>query len=111
MSDLVLTPENRFEKLAEWFEGQPGISREGRGFGAGALKIQGKIFAMLSRERLVVKLPGPRVAALVAAGEGEPFDPRRDGRLMKEWLSLAETSGLDWQALASEALEFVSAQK
>ncbi len=108
-----LAPEERYERLVEWFLSLPdtGISQEGKGFGASALKFNGKIFAMLAGGRLVVKLPKPRVAALVADGEGEQFDPRKDGRLMKEWLSLNPASPLDWQALAVEAREFIASKK
>jgi len=77
-----------------------------RGFGSNGLKVRGKIFAMLVRGRLVVKLPRRRVDAIVTGGGGERFDPRRDGRLMREWLVLAPASQLDWLALAREALAF-----
>src|SRR5262249_37601353 len=61
-----------------------------RKFGSRALKIDGKIFAMLSHGRFVVKLPAARVDALVAAGDGVYFDPGH-GRKMKQWLSLTST--------------------
>jgi len=80
-------------------------SETSRGFGADALKVDGRIFAMLTRDRLVVKLPRARVEELVAAGRGERFDPGH-GRLMKEWLHLSEADGDDWEALAREALVF-----
>lgn len=80
-----------------------------RGFGSAALQVRGKIFAMLAGGTLVVKLPRQRVDALVAAGTGARFDPRHDGRLMKEWLSVDPASDLDWLALAQEAREFVAA--
>src|SRR5260221_12598477 len=51
-----------------------------------------KIFAMLVKGKLVVKLPKPRVDALDAPGVGERFDPRDDGGLIKEWLSVDPTS-------------------
>jgi|SRR5882672_10484600 len=75
-------------------------------FGSDALKIGGKIFAMVSHDRLVVKLPRARVDELVAAGDGEPFDPGH-GRVMKEWLSLDPSSELEWLPLAKEAMSFV----
>jgi hypothetical protein len=79
-----------------------------RGFGAGALKTNDRIFAMLaSGERFVVKLPRPRVDALVKAGEGERYDPRHDGRLMREWLVVGSHDEARWLALAKEALRFV----
>ena len=89
-----------------------------RGFGSGAGYPRagvagGKIFAMLSGGRLVVKLSRQRVDALIASGDGQRFDPRRDGRPMKEWLSLEPASEEDWLPLATPvrgypALAFVS---
>jgi hypothetical protein len=107
-----VTPDERYESLVEAFTAGSGATWEPpdpvgrRSFGTGALKVDGRIFAMLSRGHLVVKLPRRRVDALVAAGEGQRFDPGH-GRLMKEWLSLDPLSVLEWQPLAAEALEFV----
>ena len=67
-----------------------------RAFGSTSLKTDGKIFAMLVKDRLVVKLPAARVQALVDDGAGERFDPGH-GRIQKEWLSVA---GLDADAMA-----------
>ena len=81
-------------------------------FGSNGLRINGRIFAMLSSEnRLVVKLPGERVAALVASGDGVQFDPRHDGRLMKEWLVLKPSSKIEWLELAKEAMAFTASSK
>lgn len=110
MSPSRTTPEARYAALCEAFAGDPRISTEGRGFGSDALKVSGRIFAMLVRDRLVVKLPRGRVDALVASGEGQRFDPGH-GRLMKEWLSLDPTSDQGWEPLAREALAFVSAKR
>lgn len=80
-----------------------------RGFGANALKVNKKIFAMLaSDDRFVIKLPRARVDALVAAGVGERFDPRRRGKVMKEWLVVGPGREARWLPLAKEAMEFVS---
>jgi hypothetical protein len=77
----------------------------GRGFGRGSLRYHGKIFAMLVRGRLVLKLPAARVTALIAAGDGVAFDANK-GTPMREWLSLDPASPRDWRELATEALEF-----
>lgn len=74
-----------------------------KGFGSGTLKINGRIFAMLSRDKLVVKLPRRRVDELVAAGLGDRYDPGH-GRVQKEWLSVVTE---DWEPLAREALAYV----
>ena len=79
--------------------------RGGGGFGRSALRYRGKIFVMLVRGRLVLKLPERRVADLVGAGLGVPFDANK-GTPMREWLSLDPAADLDWHALAVEALDF-----
>lgn len=67
-----------------------------------------KIFAMLGRDgELVVKLPKERVDELVASGAGARFDPRHDGRLMKEWVTVPATRRRAWESLVAEALAFV----
>jgi hypothetical protein len=111
MARQVMTPQERYAALVEAFLGDHDVEQSGRGFGADALKMHGKIFAMLAGGRLVVKLPRQRVDALVASGEGERFDPRRDGRLMREWLALAPTSEIDWLTLAREAKTFVASAR
>ncbi|HXT37701.1 MAG TPA: TfoX/Sxy family protein [Chloroflexota bacterium] len=79
-------------------------------FGSTELKVKGKIFAMLNKGRLVVKIPRARVDALIAAGQGERFDPRHDGRLMKEWIVIEPTAREEWLPLAREAMEFVASK-
>lgn len=109
MEQPLITPEARYEALVKEFatvlDTQPG---PGRGFGSSELKVHSKIFAMLVKDRLVVKLPKSRVDELVAAGQGERFDPRRNGKPMKEWVCVETTFEGGWSALAREALDFVT---
>jgi hypothetical protein len=77
-----------------------------RAFGATSLKANGKIMAMLVRDRLVVKLPRKRVDELVQAGKGEHFDPGH-GRIQREWLAVNSQDSDEWLALAREAEAFV----
>lgn len=117
MNHPPITPEERFATIVGELLSHPGVTpptdgtQAKKSFGSSGLKIHDKIFAMLVRDRLVVKLPKSRVDALVASGDGERFDPRRDGRLMKEWLVVDPASALDWLPLAREAMEFVGAKK
>ena len=74
-------------------------------FGSNALKVHGRIFAMLVRGALVVKLPRARVAELIEAGRGTPFDAGK-GKAMKEWLTIGAPVG-DWLVLSKEARAFV----
>src|SRR4029077_12873595 len=51
------SPEQRYAAVVEALHGAPGVTvNAGRGFGSGALKVEGKIFAMLSsKAQFVVK--------------------------------------------------------
>jgi hypothetical protein len=102
-----MTPEDRFEELVGALIRYDGVSPPagGRRFGAHALRLHGRIFAMLVRDRLVVKLPRARVDELVAAGAGVRFDANK-GTPMKEWLTLHPDATLSWPELALEALAF-----
>ncbi|HYH92148.1 MAG TPA: hypothetical protein VD763_03230, partial [Candidatus Saccharimonadales bacterium] len=67
----------------------------------------GKIFAMLVRDHLVVKLPADRVVELVSAGEGRPFDPGH-GRIQREWLEVTADDESRWLELAVDSEGFVA---
>jgi hypothetical protein len=103
-----MTPQERYQDLADELAAAEGIEPPGagRGFGRDALRYHGKIFAMLVRGQLVVKLPRGRVDELVAAGHGVRFDAGQ-GTAMKEWLSLSPDSALSWSPLVRQALDFV----
>jgi hypothetical protein len=101
-------PEAAFAELANHLLPEPDVS-EGRIFASNGLKAHGRIFAMLSRERLVVKLPAERCTALVAGGAGVPFES--GGRRMREWVTLTDAPDAGaWLALAQEALAFAREQ-
>jgi hypothetical protein len=102
-----LTPQDRYLDLVDELSGEQGVEPPpgGRGFGRGALRYRRKIFAMLVRGQLVLKLPRPRVDELVGAGHGVRFDANK-GTPMTEWFALAPDSALPWLPLASEALAF-----
>jgi hypothetical protein len=107
-----MTPaEERFDDLVSELLGLPGVTPPGgSGFGRSALRVHNKMFAMLVRGQLVVKLPKERVDALVDAREGDNFDANK-GTPMKEWFALSPESALDWTPLAREALAFVGGQQ
>jgi hypothetical protein len=108
-----MSAESKYAGLVEEFGRRPMVTHvaDGGGFGSrGQLKIAGRIFAMLVRGELVLKLPRQRVDELVAAGHGRCFDAGK-GRPMREWFVLSPTSRRPWLPLAQEAFEFVKEAK
>jgi hypothetical protein len=94
------------ELAAEWLR-QPGVSL-GRSLRNETLTVHGKIFAFLKDERLVVKLPAARAAALLADGTAAPFES--GGRRMKEWVAVpAAADPARRRELMGEANGYVSA--
>lgn len=101
----MTSPAERFGALASVLLDEPGVTlSESRGFARDSLMAGGKLFAAVRGEVLLLKLPVERVAALIASGEGAPFDANK-GKPMKEWVLANMTA--DWLTLAREAAAFV----
>jgi hypothetical protein len=96
-----------FEALCEEYASVSGVTvpQGGSGFGSNAIKINKSIFTMLVDDRVVVKLPASRVAELISAGDGVPFDAGK-GKPMKEWVSLAVDDAA-CRELVAEAMAYV----
>lgn len=113
----LITPGERYAKIVKTLLANPGVTelsdktQPKKKFGSSwELRINNKIFAMLTRSRFVVKLSKERVDTIVASGEGKRFDAGR-GRIMKEWLILEPTSREEWLPLAEEAMKFVASKR
>jgi len=111
MADGERSIEERFTDVVEALADEPGVTYGQPGakktFGHSALKVNDKIFAMISSAgHFVVKLPKGRVDALEATGAGKRFEAGK-GSPMKEWLVVDPEPGPDWLQLAREALSFV----
>jgi len=76
-------------------------------FGSTGLKINGKVFAVLYKGRLVLKLSKERVETLVESGQGNYFDPGH-GRVSKGWVSVKPEAKANWLGMAKEAKDFVA---
>jgi hypothetical protein len=110
----VASPEREFTKVVRVLTRIPTVSQPigKKGFGSSGLYVGGKLFAFLSyKKQLILKLPSERVDELVTRGEGTRFDPRRDGKGMKEWFVLKPSSRMRWLPLAKEALKFLALSK
>ena len=101
-----------YAALARRFVDHPGVTlpADERGkFGSNALKVDGKIFGMLVRGALAVKLSPEEVEAATRAGRGEPLAMGRS-RVMKGWLVVKEPSQR-WYAIAERARAFVAGER
>jgi len=104
--DRALDP--RLRAIAAALRDEPRVTI-GKVFSSVGLRVNGKIFVMVVRGNVVMKLPRARVAQLVADNAGQPFEPA-PGRSMKEWITLtAGDSSL--RKLGREAFNFVAAGK
>ena len=100
------SPESLFDAVVERYAHDARVTG-GTGFGSSpGRRVDGRIFAMVSRGRLVLKLPAGRVAELIESGGGESYDAGK-GRPMKEWVSLDPKHQDGWLELATEARAFV----
>ncbi|HEU4831119.1 MAG TPA: hypothetical protein VFU18_00270 [Actinomycetota bacterium] len=103
---MVRTPEQLWEPIARDQLAKRGVTG-GTGFGTNeGLRVSGKIFAMLVRGELVVKLPRDRVDELIDAGAARRFDAGK-GRPMREWASVPASASRRWRGLVEEARTFV----
>jgi hypothetical protein len=106
--DAVPTPQARYDALVERELQQPEVSF-GRMMSGQVLSVRGKIYAMLVRGQLVVKIPAPHAAALIEAGSAVAFQPRT-GRRMREWVAVdppaLDAGDGDWPELVDEARRY-----
>jgi hypothetical protein len=106
-SDDEQKAESHFAAAVERFSGDPRVTG-GTGFGSSpGRRVDGRIFAMLVREELVLKLPKQQVVELVETGIATWFDAGK-GRPMREWASIGIAQADAWPMLVTEAYEFVA---
>jgi len=75
-------------------------------FGFDCLRVGGKVFAKVDKDRLVMKLPASRIAELDSAGLVAPYGRERGA--MKAWVVADVSDARLAAAMAEEALGFVS---
>lgn len=89
--------------------GETWVPSDSAKFGANALRVDGKIYAALTRRRhLLLKLAPARVAELLAGGRAQPMES--GGRVMRGWITLAPDEAELWIPLSNEARTFVATE-
>lgn len=101
-----MTNQDLYDRItARWLE-RPGITTKKMFASIGLAAANGKVFAMLCRDELVVKIPAHRVDQLEAEGAGTRFHSGPN-RPMREWATVAAPDPAMWEALVDEAHDFV----
>ena len=103
-----------FDRIAaNHLRSRPGVTLE-RVFHNEGLKVHKKLYAFVSQERLVVKVPATTASRLSGEGLARPFEPRT-GRKMKEWITLdppaTATDERRCQRLAGDAYRYVATHR
>lgn len=104
-----MTAQELYDELTDDLLYDPLVGRSTM-MGYPCVRYAGRFFASYAarEDALVVKLPRERVAALVEAGDGDPFAPA--GKVFREWVLLPTPERDRWQALLAEALAFAREQ-
>ena len=92
-----------YAELREHFDQIEGVTVN-VGRGAQGMKVGAKMFAMFYKGDLVLTLPPPRVAELIAAGRARAFDPGT-GTPMKNRVLVPASKKSSWVKLCEEAVD------
>lgn len=108
MTERRTTAQDLFDELATEHLHQPGVGRRHM-FGRDGLNVNGKFFAFLNHDQLVLKLPVATATALLAAGEALTADAL--SRTMRRWVSVPMPTTSDahhrWRQLMADAHAYV----
>ena len=96
-----------FDQIAAEYLAKPGVTY-GRIWHNDGLKVNNKIFAMIVRDQLVVKVEAGQAGQLIDAGDGVAFEPR-PGRRMKEWVVVGSAEDQLWRRLIADAFRYGTA--
>lgn len=80
-------------------------------FGCPCAFVNGKMFAVLHEQRVVLRLPEARRAALLAAGTASAFSA--GGRTMREYVAVMDAVNRperEWRGWLAESLSYAAAQ-
>jgi hypothetical protein len=99
---MPMSGEELFWDLVEPMFDDP-VVRRSTMMGLPCVRLDGRFFASLDRRSgaLLVKLPAPRVAQIIASGHGEAFAPA--GKVFREWVAVPRPDRRRWRILLAEA--------
>jgi hypothetical protein len=86
----------------------PGV-KISKAFGYPAYKINGRIFCWVGQNGVTIKLPRPRVEALIGEDGMHPFGPTKE-TVWREWLQIDRENSDEYERdlpLFEESIEFV----
>jgi len=108
LSLLSLQMSDPYSDVKAHFSVIDGVTvNEGRG--SQGLKLGNKMFVMFYKSQLIVKLPPERIAELVTAGDGMPFDPGT-GKPMKDRVLIQEERKNLWITFCEESRRYAESQ-
>lgn len=93
-----------FDDLAEEQRVRPEVDM-GRIRAKKGLTVNGKVYAFVSGDRLIVKVPLERAQAMIADGTAQVVQMGK--RRLKEWVAFAELDEQTWRAAMTEAQAYV----
>lgn len=100
----MVSPEERFNELADDLAAQHDNVELGKMFGMPTIKRNGKAIAGFWRDSMVFKLTDETVREQALALKGaEQFDPM-GGRPMREWVVVPADHSDEWPRLTRDAL-------
>jgi hypothetical protein len=105
MNQSPITSEERYAAIVETLRHNDITHAESTSRATRHMRVNHRIFAMLDKGNLVVRLPRGRVDTLIASGDAAHFVPDH-GRAMKDWIAVGEGSQEDWMSLVHEARDF-----
>ena len=100
-----------FAGLVTVYMEKPRVTLE-QAFHNEVLKVDNKVFAMVVRGQLVVKVPAQQCADMIVARRAVAFEPS-PGRRMREWIAVDPVdpgSANDWGQLAEDAYRYVGSR-
>jgi len=101
-----MSDRDRLQDIAAGFGADEDVN-VGNWFGMACLKVGGKVFAALHGGDMAFKLAGEAHAEALQVEGARVFDPRGEGRPMKQWVQIPVAQSSAWPRFARLAYDYV----